>query len=182
MGQTSKAPATSGDMIDVNHSDLTARKRVSKRPLRVPLWITKPSGDDRTVCYVDVQISRCKEFAFGSPEFRSRRGYNSYVQWFSFRIYRRTQRLDISHHLGAQLPMLVRGIYYEGWRIAGKPTKDRHIDEFIGHVLKKLPPQFPVDALTVSRGVFEALWEKLDPGEFAKLMIHLPASLRTLRS
>jgi uncharacterized protein (DUF2267 family) len=82
-------------------------------------------------------------------------GYNSYVQWFSFRIYRRTQRLDISHHLGAPLPMLVRGIYYEGWRIAGKPTKDRHIDEFIGHVLKKLPPQFPVDALTVSRGVFE---------------------------
>ena len=89
---------------------------------------------------------------------------------------------EVAVHLGAQLPMLVRGIYYEGWRIAGKPTKDRHIDEFTGHVLKELPPQFPVDALTASRGVFEALWEKLDPGEFAKLMDHLPASLRTLRS
>jgi uncharacterized protein (DUF2267 family) len=89
---------------------------------------------------------------------------------------------EVAVHLGAQLPMLVRGIYYEGWRIAGKPTKDRHVDEFAGHVLKELPPQFPVDALTASRGVFETLWEKLDPGEFAKLMDHLPASLRTLRA
>ena len=28
-------------------------------------------------------------------------------------------------HLGAQLPMLLRGLYYEGWHMAGKPTKDR---------------------------------------------------------
>ena len=89
---------------------------------------------------------------------------------------------EVAVHLGAQLPMLVRGFYYEGWHMAGKPTKDRHVQEFSDHVLKELPPQFPMDALTVGRGVFEALWEKLDPGEFAKLMDHLPASLRTLRS
>jgi hypothetical protein len=28
-------------------------------------------------------------------------------------------------HLGAQLPLLVRGIYYEGWHMAGKPTRER---------------------------------------------------------
>lgn len=89
---------------------------------------------------------------------------------------------EVAVHLGAQLPMLVRGLYYEGWRMAGKPTKDRSVEEFSEHVVKELPPQFPVDALTASRGVFEALWEKLDPGEFAKLMDHLPVSLRTLRS
>lgn len=27
-------------------------------------------------------------------------------------------------HFGAQLPMVVRGLYYEGWRIAGKPRGD----------------------------------------------------------
>ena len=89
---------------------------------------------------------------------------------------------EVAVHLGAQLPTLVRGVYYEGWHMAGKPTKDRSVQDFSEHVLKELPPQFPMDALTVSRGVFEALWEKLDPGEFAKLMDHLPVSLRTLRS
>ena len=28
-------------------------------------------------------------------------------------------------HLGAQLPLLVRGIFYDGWRIAGKPSDER---------------------------------------------------------
>lgn len=84
-------------------------------------------------------------------------------------------------HLGAQLPMLVRGVYYEGWRMAGKPTKDRSAQEFADHVLEELPPQFPMDPLTVTCGVFEILWERLDPDEFAKLMDHLPAPLRTLR-
>jgi uncharacterized protein (DUF2267 family) len=35
-------------------------------------------------------------------------------------------------HFGAQLPILVRGVYYEGWRIAGKPASDRQVDEFFG--------------------------------------------------
>jgi uncharacterized protein (DUF2267 family) len=84
-------------------------------------------------------------------------------------------------HLGAQLPTLVRGIYYEGWHMAGTPVKGRTVQEFADHVGEELPPQFPMDPLTVARGVFEILWERLDPGEFAKLMDHLPAPLRTLR-
>lgn len=88
---------------------------------------------------------------------------------------------EVAVHLGAQLPMLVRGIYYEGWHMAGKPTKERSAQEFADHVRKGLPPQFPMDPLMVTRGVFEILWERLDPGEFAKLMNHLPDSLRTLR-
>ncbi len=84
-------------------------------------------------------------------------------------------------HLGAQLPILVRGIYYEGWRMAGKPTKERSAQDFADHVLHELPPQFPVDPLTVARGVFEILWEQLDPGELAKVRAHLPTALRTLR-
>ncbi len=87
----------------------------------------------------------------------------------------------VAVHLGAQLPILVRGIYYEGWHMAGKPTKERSAQKFADHVLEELPPQFPVDALTAARGVFEILWEKIDPGEFAKFTARLPASLRTLR-
>jgi uncharacterized protein (DUF2267 family) len=88
---------------------------------------------------------------------------------------------EVAVHLGAQLPMLVRGLYYEGWHMAGKPTRERSVEAFADHVLRELPPKFPLDPLTVTRGVFEILWERLEPGEFAKLMDHLPASLRTLR-
>ena len=44
--------------------------------------------------------------------------------------------------LGAQLPIMVRGIYYEGWHMAATPTKERHLEEFAAHILKELPPQF----------------------------------------
>jgi uncharacterized protein (DUF2267 family) len=83
-------------------------------------------------------------------------------------------------HLGAQIPTLVRGIYYEGWHMAGKPTHDRSVQEFTDHVLKELPPHFPRDPLTVSKAVFKLLWEKLDPGETAKVIDHLPVPLRAL--
>ena len=89
---------------------------------------------------------------------------------------------EVAVHLGAQLPMLIRGLYYEGWHMAGKPTKDRHVEEFAERIMQELPPQFPLDPLTVARGVFETLWERLDPGEFEKLMHHLPTSLRSLRT
>ena len=88
---------------------------------------------------------------------------------------------EVAVKLGAQLPIIVRGIYYEGWHMAGSPTTDRHLDEFVDHIRKELPPQFPVDPLTATRAVYQVLWEKLDPGEFDKLMAHLPAPLRNLQ-
>jgi uncharacterized protein (DUF2267 family) len=89
---------------------------------------------------------------------------------------------EVAVKLGAQLPILVRGIYYEGWHMAGSPTRDRHLEEFIEHVQKELPPQFPLDPLTTARAVYEILWERLDVGEFDKIMANLPAALRNLQS
>lgn len=87
---------------------------------------------------------------------------------------------EMAVHFGAQLPMLVRGFYYEGWHMAGKPTRDRNVQDFADHVLKQLPPRFPLDPLTVTKGVFHLLWQKLDPGESAKIVEHLPLPLRAL--
>lgn len=89
---------------------------------------------------------------------------------------------EVAIKLGAQLPLLLRGIYYDGWHWAGTPTKERHLDDFVDHVSSELPKQFPIDPLNVTRGVFEILWERLDPGEFEKVMNHLPASIRQLNA
>lgn len=83
-------------------------------------------------------------------------------------------------HFGAQLPILVRGVYYEGWHLAAKPRSERHVDEFVARVAAQLPPQFPRDALSVTKAVFELLWQELDPGEIAKVVDTLPLPLRGL--
>jgi hypothetical protein len=38
--------------------------------------------------------------------------------------------VDEAAHLGAQLPLLIRGIYCEGWHPAATPRKERHCQQF----------------------------------------------------
>ena len=83
-------------------------------------------------------------------------------------------------HLGAQLPMLVRGLYYEGWHMAGTPTKERRKELFLDHVRWTFGPRVDIDAERVTRAVFDVLWEKIDPGEVAKVIKILPEELRDL--
>lgn len=83
-------------------------------------------------------------------------------------------------HLGAQLPILVRGIYYDGWHVSETPRNERQVDEFLTRVAAELPPMFPRDSLGVAKGVFDLLWKELDPGEIEKIMNALPVPLRGL--
>lgn len=50
--------------------------------------------------------------------------------------------VDELAQLGAQLPTLIRGYYYEGWNPAHAPVKYRHISEF----LERIRNEFPADA------------------------------------
>jgi uncharacterized protein (DUF2267 family) len=83
-------------------------------------------------------------------------------------------------HLGAQLPMLIRGLYYEGWHMAGTPTKARSKHQFMQHVGWTLDPRSEVDPERAARAVFDVLWDKVDPGEVAKVINLLPEELREL--
>ena len=81
---------------------------------------------------------------------------------------------------GAQLPLLVRGIFYDGWRIAGKPSDERQPVEFATTVAADLPPSLARDALRVTRAVFGLLEKELDRGETDKIIATLPHPLRVL--
>ena len=83
-------------------------------------------------------------------------------------------------HLGAQLPMLLRGLYYEGWHMAGTPTKERHKEQFLEHVRWTFAGREDIDPEKVARAVFAVLWEKIDPGEVEKLIKLFPEELRDL--
>src|SRR5690242_20962544 len=56
--------------------------------------------------------------------------------------------------LGAQLPMLVRGFYYEGWTVTGKPRKERHKQDFLDHIREAFRDDLTVRPEQVCRGVF----------------------------
>ena len=91
-------------------------------------------------------------------------------------------RLGPEHavHLAAQLPMLVRGLYYEGWRLAASQTKERTRADFLEHVRQELPRGSAIDPNVAARAVFGVMWAKLDLGEVGKVIDRLPEELKEL--
>jgi uncharacterized protein (DUF2267 family) len=83
-------------------------------------------------------------------------------------------------HLGAQLPMLVRGFYYEGWSPAGKPVKERHKEEFCAHVQESFQKEKDSDAEKIVRGVFSMLSRRITEGEIEDIKHIMPPELREL--
>lgn len=80
--------------------------------------------------------------------------------------------------LGAQLPMLVRGFYYEGWTLKGKPHKERHKEDFLDHVKAAFKYDVTVRPETVVRAVFKVLERQTSEGEIEDVKNMLPKSLR----
>jgi uncharacterized protein (DUF2267 family) len=83
-------------------------------------------------------------------------------------------------HLSAQLPLVVRGLFFEGWKMSRTPTGEDNIEQFCAHIESQLPPHFPLNSRSLARGVFEVMWSELDAGEISKVIERLPHALRTL--
>ena len=88
--------------------------------------------------------------------------------------------IDEAAHLGAQLPMLVRGIYFEGWRPAGKPEKIRSRDEFLAGLAHKFENVRPINPEDAARAVFQTIEHHVDSGEIADVIQSLPQEIRAL--
>ncbi len=81
---------------------------------------------------------------------------------------------------GACRVSLLRGIFYDGWRIAAKPSDERQPAEFATLVAADLPPSLARDASRVTRAVFGLLEKELGQGETEKIIATLPHPLRVL--
>jgi uncharacterized protein (DUF2267 family) len=88
--------------------------------------------------------------------------------------------VDEAAHLGAQLPILVRGIYYDQWRPAGKPEKIRSRDEFLARVGDSMSDIRPVNTEVAVRAVFRTLAQRVSEGESEDVRSSLPAPIRQL--
>ncbi|MGE5183088.1 MAG: DUF2267 domain-containing protein [Acidobacteriota bacterium] len=84
--------------------------------------------------------------------------------------------------LGAQLPVLIRGIYYEGWRLTNDPTRIRNRVEMLDRVERELHPDKRFEPLAVLRAVIELVTEHVSQGEITDVISTLPRSIAELWS
>ena len=82
--------------------------------------------------------------------------------------------------LGAQLPMLVRGLYYEGWRPATTPVKERKLRDFCARIEKAFENDPPDDVEDHIARVFQFLSRHVSKGELDEVRSALPADIRKL--
>ena len=82
--------------------------------------------------------------------------------------------------LGAQLPLLVRGIYDEGWHPADKPLKGHRREQLLAEVGAAFREDRDVDPERVARAVFQVLERHVTTGEVEGVKPLLPAELRAL--
>jgi uncharacterized protein (DUF2267 family) len=87
---------------------------------------------------------------------------------------------DEAAQLGDQLPMLIRGIYYEAWRPAGKPQKVRSREEFLAWIGARLPATRLIDREDAARAVFQVLENHVSAGEIHDVVQSLPKEIRAL--
>lgn len=89
--------------------------------------------------------------------------------------------MDQAVALAAQLPMLIRGFYYEGWwKPHEKPFKDRNKETFLAAIAAANQEDRHVDPVRVARVVFHVLSKHVSPGEIESVKQDLPTELRSL--
>lgn len=91
-------------------------------------------------------------------------------------------RLTIEENaqLAAQLPLLIRGLYYAGWIPHAHISRIRHLDEFEAQIHWDSHRPFDVPLDHVVRAVFTLLARHISAGEIADIVRILPKELRVL--
>lgn len=86
--------------------------------------------------------------------------------------------LELAVHLGAQLPMLIRGRYYDQWHVAAQPEKLRSLDDFLARVSERVGGLGrPLNARDAARAVFRVLSRHADRGQVRKVVDALPKQI-----
>ena len=87
--------------------------------------------------------------------------------------------VDEAANLGAQLPLIIRGLYYEGWRPAGKPLRLRTLSAFLGRLQDECAAA-NLDPEEVARALFRVFDRHITRGEADDVRHMLPKVVAAL--
>lgn len=117
-------------------------------------------------------------------EIMQRIGPDRHLAWHVLGAVLRTLRdrvpLGLAAHFGAQLPLLVRGLYYDQFHPSEEPQRWRTRDEFFALIHTELRGTRPVNVIDAVQAVFQTVNHFIDPGQVAKLRSALPEDVRDL--
>lgn len=82
--------------------------------------------------------------------------------------------IDETAQLAAQLPQMIRGMYYEGWKPSTVPVRERHWDQFVSHVGEAFALDPEADPDEITRAVLYVLAKHVSEGEIADVLRCLP--------
>lgn len=117
------------------------------------------------------------EEAYGWPKERRNQSYGA----LRAVLHTLRDRLTVEEtaNLAAQLPMLMRGLYYEGWDPSAVPRKiDR--DEFLEAVRQQFPFQIDGDMELLTQRVLRAVRRHVTEGEWEDVTSSVPKALSEL--
>lgn len=82
--------------------------------------------------------------------------------------------------LGAQLPILIRGVYYEQWQPAKTPLKERDVQSFLDRIDAAFTSDPIDDTAKAASAVLALLSERVSAGEIGDVRGVLPKAIRAL--
>jgi uncharacterized protein (DUF2267 family) len=88
--------------------------------------------------------------------------------------------VDVAAKLAAQLPTLIRGIYYEDWDPSRTPLPIHHVETFLDHVVAEGRLAGETEASLAVAAVARLLRRHITPGEIDDVLAILPDKLKVL--
>jgi uncharacterized protein (DUF2267 family) len=111
-------------------------------------------------------------------------GPDRHLAWHVLGAVLRSIRDEIlveqSAHFAAQLPLLVRGAYFDQYRPAAQPASARSQEEFIARIQHDLDGTRPVNAEAAAAAVMRTLNRHVTEGQIRKVRDALPKGVRAL--
>lgn len=89
-------------------------------------------------------------------------------------------QVDEVAQVSAQLPILVRGFFFEGWVPKHTPIRERHAPDFIAFIAGQMSDAEEFRGQDDIKCVFDLLNARISRGEVEDIRANLPAGLRDM--